>query len=124
MEEEGTEAAVGAVAAMEAGVEVVVEGTAPATTAASRVTCPVTAPSLARVVVAEDAVVEVLENSVLSSDDSLLIGMHLGGGYGGGGGGDRSCYNCGQSGHISRDCTEPRQGGGGGRSGGNSSHFT
>merc|ERR1711962_1828240 len=28
--------------------------------------------------------------------------------------GDRSCYNCGESGHISRECTKPRQGGGGG----------
>jgi len=38
-----------------------------------------------------------------------------GGGYGGGGGGsDIKCYNCQGSGHMSRECTEPRSGGGGG----------
>ncbi|BHF61583.1 hypothetical protein SprV_0100455800 [Sparganum proliferum] len=49
-------------------------------------------------------------------------GGYGGGGYGGGGGGFRGeCYNCGETGHISRDCTAPRNqsngggGGGGGR---------
>ncbi|UYV76457.1 DDX4 [Cordylochernes scorpioides] len=37
---------------------------------------------------------------------------------GGGGGGGRTCYNCNQTGHVSRDCTEPSSTGGGGRSGG------
>jgi hypothetical protein len=41
---------------------------------------------------------------------------------GGGGGGDRACYNCGATGHISRECPEPdkrqRAGGGGSRGGG------
>ena len=45
-----------------------------------------------------------------------------GGGRGGGGrsfgGGDRACYNCGGSGHMSRDCTEPRKAGGRGGGGG------
>ncbi|KAK0407821.1 hypothetical protein QR680_003615 [Steinernema hermaphroditum] len=34
----------------------------------------------------------------------------------GGGGGGRSCYNCGEDGHISREC--PTRGGGGGGGGG------
>ena len=42
----------------------------------------------------------------------------FGGGDRGGGGGDRACYNCGENGHMSRDCPQPRSGGGGGGGGG------
>jgi len=46
-------------------------------------------------------------------------GPRGGSGGGGGGGGDRSCYNCGEGGHIARDCPNEstgnsRQSGGGG----------
>ena len=43
------------------------------------------------------------------------------GSFGGGdrgGGGDRACYNCGENGHMSCDCPQPRSGGGGGGGGG------
>lgn len=36
-------------------------------------------------------------------------GSFGGGGGRGGGGGDRGCFNCGQCGHISRNCPEPRR---------------
>jgi len=40
-----------------------------------------------------------------------------GGGRGGGGGGGRSCFNCGDEGHMSRECTKPKTGRGGSNGG-------
>mmetsp|Transcript_72102 Transcript_72102/g.143024 ORF Transcript_72102/g.143024 Transcript_72102/m.143024 type:complete len:189 (+) Transcript_72102:75-641(+) len=43
-------------------------------------------------------------------------GSGKGGGKGGGNGGE--CFNCGEYGHLSRECPGPRKGGGGGKGGG------